>query len=31
MALEILKWAKKNRYEEKIVYEEKLREIKECH
>ena len=31
MALEILKWAKKNRYEEKSVYEEKLREIKECH
>ena len=31
MALEILKWAKKNRYEEKSVYEEKLKEIKECH
>ena len=31
MASEILKWAKKNRYEEKNVYEEKLREIKECH
>ncbi len=31
MALEILKWVKKNRYEEKSVYEEKLKEIKECH
>ena len=31
MASEILKWAKENRYEEKNVYEEKLREIKECH
>ena len=31
MALEIFKWAKINRYEEKSVYEEKLRQIKECH
>ena len=31
MALEIIKWAKKNRFEEKSVYEEKLRQIKDCH
>ena len=31
MASEIIEWAKKNRYEEKKEYEEKLREIKDCH